>query len=211
MAEGSDERLYRQQTAAERRADRRERLLGAALSSFGTRGYQLSSIEHLCGAAGISTRNFYEEFRGKEELLATLHDVLNDRAFNAAVTAIADIDPEDLPARARAGVAAYFKVMTSDPRWARIALVESVGVSSEVEAHRRAALDRFAALIETEADRLAEVGVIPRRDYSLTAIALVGAIQELVMTWTTRRDWDAVIDDVVTEGARLIVAAVESP
>lgn len=203
------QRRYRQQMAPERRAERRARLVAAALDAFGERGYRATSIEQLCAAAGISTRNFYEEFAGREALLATLHDILNQRAFQAVVSAIADIDPAHVRARVTAGVHAYFEVMTSDPRWTRIALVESVGVSAEMEAHRRAPLERFAALIEGEANRMVELGLAPRRDYSWTVIALVGALNELVNTWARRLDRENIANHVTNEATRLFLAAVE--
>jgi AcrR family transcriptional regulator len=98
--------------------------------------------------------------------------------------------------------------MTGDRRWARIALVETVGVSPTAEAHRQAAIDRFAQLLLAEANRLAQEGLIPRRDYRLTATALVGAINGLVNTWTANSGWEAQMDDVVTEAARLITLAI---
>jgi AcrR family transcriptional regulator len=202
-------RRYRQQTPAERRTGRRARLLDAALEAFGTLGYQATSIEQLCTDASISTRNFYEEFPGREALLIELHDVLNQRAFDAVIRAMASTDPTDVEARATAGVRAYFEVMTSDARWARIALVESVGVSAAVQAARRAALDRFAALIEAEANRLAAIGRASSRDYSLTALGLVGVINELVHTWTSRATRKGFLEDITREAVRFVVAAIE--
>jgi AcrR family transcriptional regulator len=201
-------RRYRDQTADERRRERREKLLEAAVEAFGTAGYRATSIEQLCASAGISTRNFYEEFAGREELLIALHDDLNARALRAVLEAIADLDPNDLEARADAGVRAYFTVMTSDRRWARIALVESVGVSAEAEGHRRAAIERFADVLQLEATRLADLGLVPKRDYRLTATALVGAIEGLINTWTADEDWAAHVDQVIAEAVRLIVLAV---
>jgi AcrR family transcriptional regulator len=201
-------RRYRDQTVAERRAARRAKLLDAALDAFGTAGYQATSIEQLCAAAGVSTRNFYEEFPSREDLLLALHDDLNARALEAVVAAIVALDPDDLEARARAGLTAYFGVITSDRRWARIALVESVGVSPRAEAHRRAAIDRFAQVLELEATRLAAEGRVPSRDFSLTSIALVGAIYGLVNTWTADESWSARVDHVIEEAVRLIVLAV---
>jgi AcrR family transcriptional regulator len=201
-------RRYAQQTADQRRAERRSRLVEAAVAAFGTRGYFATSIEQLCSDAGISTRNFYDEFASREELLAALHDLLNSRAMAAVVDALAAVDGLSVEDRALAGVRAYFDVMTSDFRWARIAVVESVGVSPAMEAHRNQALARFASLIEAEADRLAAAGVIPRRDHSLTAIALVGAINGLINQWAA--GGSLVIEDVVAEAARLIVAGLRS-
>jgi AcrR family transcriptional regulator len=199
------ERLYREQTADERRRERRSRLLAAAVDAFGNDGYAATSIERLCAEAGISTRNFYEEFASREELLVNLHDDLNRRALEGVAAAIAEVDPNDLEARAEAGVGAYFRVMTSDRRWARIALVESVGVSPEAEAHRRAAIGRFAELLTLEAERLAGAGLLPERDFGLTATALVGAINGLANTWTADDGWQDRVEQVAAEAVRLIV------
>lgn len=200
-------RVYGEKTAPERRADRRARLLAAGLEAFGTRGYRQTSIEQLCAAGRISTRNFYEEFSSRDDLVIALHDDLNARALESVVAAISGVDPDDLEARAHAGVLAYFRVMTSDRRWARIALVESVGLSPDAEAHRQAAIGRFAELIRLEATRLAEAGILPRRDYRLTSVALVGAINGLINTWTADPHWDQHFDQVVEEAAALIVVA----
>lgn len=201
-------RRYGDRTAEERHAGRRQRLLDAALELFGTRGYADVSINELCAAASVSTRSFYEHFPTREALLIALHDALNAQALQAVGEALADLEPNDLPSRARAGVAAYLRTMTSDRRRARIAVIESVGVSREVEAHRRAAIDRFAAVIALEGERLAAAGVVAPRDFQLLAIALVGAINGLVNTWTAEPDWDARVDDITNVAAALIVTGL---
>lgn len=200
-------RVYGEKTAVERDGERRARLVEAALDLFYEVGYASTSIEQLCARANVSTRSFYDHFSSREELLITLHDDLNARALHAVGEAVAAADPVDLAARALAGVRAYFDVVTSDPRWARIAVVDSVGVSAAAERHRQEALTRFAALIEVEIGRLAAAGLVPKRDYRLTAIALVGAILGLVNTWTTVPDWSDQVDAVIDEAAALIVAA----
>jgi AcrR family transcriptional regulator len=200
-------RVYGAKTAPQRRAERRERLLEAGLEAFGGEGFGSASIEQLCAAAGTSTRSFYEEFSNREDLLIALHDELNARALTAVVEAITDVDPDDLEARARAGVSAYFGVMTTDRRWARIALVETVGRSTKAEAHRREAIDRFAQLLQAEAERLAASGVIPRRDFELTAVAITGAINALISTWTADGTWDARLPRVIDEAVGVIVLA----
>jgi AcrR family transcriptional regulator len=201
-------RRYGAKTPQERRAERRDRMLAAGLELFGTGGYRNTTIEALCSAAGVSTRNFYEEFGSREQLVIALHDEVNARALHAVIAALDGIDADDIAGRVRAGVGAYFEVMTSDRRWARIALVESVGVSTKAEAHRRAAIERFVALIEAEANRLAEAGLIARRDYHLTAVALAGALNGMVNTWTANSDWASIVPRIVDEASRLIVLAL---
>ncbi|MBB6241488.1 TetR/AcrR family transcriptional regulator [Rhodanobacter sp. MP1X3] len=208
----AESRRYRSRTTAERRTERRDKLIEAATEAFASDGYSNTSIEQLCSMAGISARNFYEEFGSKEELLHALYDDINVRAIEAAASSLAKADPLDFKARAGAGVTAYLKTMTADRRMARIAHIESVGVSAAMEAHRQAALNVFASLIKQEADRLAKIKLAPKRDFSLTAIALVGAIRGLAVASVTPGDKPQSLEKIAAEATHLIVAAIlQSP
>lgn len=202
-------RVYGNKSAAQRSAERRQRLLDAALEQFGTEGYQRTPIEQLCQRAGVSTRSFYEEFGAREELLIAVHDDINLRVFEAVAAAVSVHEPDDLDARVRAGARAYFETMMGDPRRARIGLVETVGVSPEVEAARRAAIDRFEALLSAELDRFQALGRVPKRDYGLTVVAAIGALYGLAQSWTTDPGWDAHVDDVIDEAGRTILRLVQ--
>jgi AcrR family transcriptional regulator len=202
---GDAVRRYASKTADERREERRARMLSAGLQLFGTQGYRATTIEALCAAASVSTRNFYEEFGSREAIVVALHDEINGRALEAVIASLERTDPDDIHGRVSAATGAYFDVMTSDRRWAQIALVESVGISAEAEAHRRAAIDRFVALMEAEASRLSDAGMIERRDYHLTAVALAGAINGLINTWTANADWNQTAPRIADEATRLIV------
>jgi AcrR family transcriptional regulator len=198
-------RRYASKTHDQRREERRARMLAAGLDLFATHGYANTTIEALCAAAGVSTRNFYEEFGSRESLVIALHDDVNARALEAVVASLAGVDLNDVRERAGRATRAYLDVMTSDRRWAQIALVESVGVSPDAEAHRRAAIDRFVTLMEAEAKRLAADGVIEERDHHLTAVALAGALNGLVNTWTSDPDWDESVPRIAEEATRLIL------
>lgn len=201
-------RRYAQKTHDARREERRQRLLAAGLDLFSELGFSGTTIEAICATAGVSTRSFYEEFGSREALVVALHDEVNERAARAVVAALTDVDPGDLRARAEAATRAYLDVMTSDRRWAQIALVESVAVSSEAEDHRRAAVERFVLLIEAEANRLASEGLIPDRDQRLTAIALAGALNGLINSWTADPQWDERVPQIAAEAARIITLAL---
>jgi AcrR family transcriptional regulator len=212
----TEERRYGNRTLAERRAERRSRLLAAGLEAFGSDGFGASSVEALCAAAGTSTRSFYEEFAGREELLIELHDQLNERAFDAVLAATGAIevgagdDPGAVHRLVLAGVQAYFDVMTADPRWARVALVETNGVSRAVDAARRVAIDRFAGFLEAQAGLLADLGLAERRDFRLAARAIVGALTELVSTWPERGHEPGYLSTLVDEASRFILATLTS-
>jgi AcrR family transcriptional regulator len=191
------QRSYAGRTAAERRADRRERLLAAGLQLFGTHGYAATPIEKICTTAGVSTRNFYEEFGGREALLMALHDRVTQRAIDAVATALGTDGASDgscdgaagrverLRRRIEVAADAYVTVLTSDPRWTRISSVELIGVSRAIEQHRLRWRVLWASLLESEAARIAGRPVQERRGYHLAAVAIIGAVNELMLNWCT--------------------------
>lgn len=201
------DRGYAGRSAADRRAERRHRLLEAGVALFGTDGYAATSIERLCAMACVSTRNFYEEFAGREELLLALHDGAQQRAMNDVSTALARAGEEPLARRIELAVGAYLTATARDSRWARLSAVEVVGVSETVERHRMAWRRRWAEFLAAEARREAARGRAPDRDIDLTAVALTGAMDELVRHWASgERRLD--LDDIVAEIVRIATAAL---
>lgn len=201
-------RDYAGRSAAARRAERRERMLAAGLELFGTEGYAAASIERLCAQAAVSTRNFYEEFGSREALLTALHDRVNTAAIEAVAKAFAELPEADLAERTTVAVHTYLNATAQDPRLARVAYVEVVGVSAEVERYRARWRERWAELLVAEADRAVRRGEAVPRDYRLTAIALMGAVNELVHHWSVLGGVTP-IEDVTGEIARIATALLQ--
>ncbi len=189
-------------------ADSRARLLAAGLDLFTERGYAATSVEQLCERAGVSTADFERDFGSRERLVIALHDDANHRALAAMIVALDEVPADDVRGRIVSATRTYLEVMTSDRRWARIAIVESSGVSAAVEEHRRTAIARFTALMEFEAERLATLGILERRDFHMTAVAMTGAIYGMLNTWTADVDWQVEVERIVEEGTRLIMLAL---
>ncbi|HCT78629.1 MAG TPA: TetR/AcrR family transcriptional regulator [Micromonosporaceae bacterium] len=197
-------RSYGGQTVEQRRAQRRERLIAAALDLFGTEGYQAVSIEKLCAAAGVSTRNFYQEFTGREELLTAVHGLITAEAVGAVGTVLSEMEDEPLAKRIGAAVTEYIRVTAEDPRRAKVAYVEVVGVSHAVEEHRLAWRETWSQLMEAEAQRAMARGEASDRDFHLSTVAIMGAVNELVHHWSTRQK-GVPLDTVTAELVRLIL------
>lgn len=194
----------------ERRAQRRERLIAAALALFGAEGYPAVSIERLCATAGVSTRNFYEEFTGREDLLIAVHGMITAEAVEAVGRVLSTKEDAPLAERIGAAVTEYIKVTAGDPHRARVAYVEVVGVSQAVEEHRLSWREKWSELMEAEARRAVARGEATDRDYHLSTVAIMGAVNELVHHWSTRQQ--GVPSDVVTaELVRLIMALLKAP
>ncbi|MFD0685391.1 TetR/AcrR family transcriptional regulator [Actinomadura fibrosa] len=203
-------RSYGGRSAEERRAERRERLLAAGLELFGTRGYAATSIERLCATASVSTRNFYEEFSGREELLTALHRTINERARQALADSYTGAADAGLAARVERAVRAFVTVTASDPRWARIAFVEVIGVSAELERYRLGWRTQWAEAMQAIVAEAVARGEAVDRDYRLTVIAIIGAVNNLVHHWSARGQ-DVPLDDITAELTHLILAAVTAP
>jgi AcrR family transcriptional regulator len=192
------ERLRNGRTLAERRHERREALLDSALELFGTKGYASTSVEEICRNAFVSTRNFYEEFDNRDAVLQELGDRLVADAYRAMVSVETLPGAERLRAEATARVDALVHSLLDDPRKARIAFIESLGVSPQQEARRRVAHQLFARYfveLVGAGDRRGqsddEAG--PHRpadahDRELFSLALVGAINEVLSDWVLRDD-----------------------
>ncbi|MFD4623716.1 TetR/AcrR family transcriptional regulator [Streptomyces sp. NPDC058475] len=199
---------YGGRTAEERQAERRRRFLDAGLQLFGdSPGFRTTTVAALSEAAGLSTRQFYEEFRTLEDVLAALHLQVNDWAEGAALAALADARERDLPLaeRATAIFRAYAANVTGDPRRIRITFVEIIGVSPRLEEQRLARRARWVEFICAEADAAAARGEAAARDYRIAATAFIGSVNGLLHDW--RAGWvDATLDEVVEELVRQLLA-----
>ncbi|MCF3130066.1 TetR/AcrR family transcriptional regulator [Streptomyces olivochromogenes] len=190
---------YAGKSAQERQAERRRRFLDAALGLFGdTPGFRASTVASLSEAAGLSTRQFYEEFRTLEDVLAALHLQVNDWAEQAVLAALTGADGLPLAERTAVIFRAYAGNVTADPRRVRITFVEIIGVSPRLEEQRLARRARWVELICAEADAAATRGEAAPRDYRIAAAAFIGSVNGLLHDWSA--GWvDASLDEVVDE------------
>ncbi|KUL21145.1 TetR/AcrR family transcriptional regulator [Streptomyces regalis] len=202
---------YGGKSAEERQAERRRRFLDAALQLFGdSPGYRGTTVAALSEAAGLSTRQFYEEFRTLEDVLAALHLQVNAWAEEAVLTAVAGAESLPLAERATKIFRAYAANVTSDPRRIRITFVEIIGVSSRLEEQRLARRARWVDLVCAEAASAVTRGEAVPRDYRLAATAFIGSVNGLLHDWSA--GWvDATLDEVVDELVRLLLGILQPP
>ncbi|MGV9834341.1 TetR/AcrR family transcriptional regulator [Nocardia niigatensis] len=168
----------------ERKAERRQRFLDAAIQIFGERGYANCSLADVCAAAGLSKRQFYEEFQTREDVLVAAYDQIQDQAGAALATALSamgpDPDPTDTVTRA---LSAFLDSIGADPHRAKVAFVEVVGVSERMEQHRRARRHAWVATLYQAVEPLAGSGAHIRGTGELAGSALIGAINGLAHEW----------------------------
>lgn len=176
-------RPYGGRTPAERDAERRTKLLDAALDVVGAQGYAATTVEKICSRAGVSTRHFYLLYSTKEDALIDVYRELMARSFQHAVTALERTTALPMADRVATAFVAYLGPMLSDPRVARLAFVEIVGVSPRVEQVRLTFRESLVELVQREGGAAVERGEIVGRDFRFATLALAGAANAIVYDW----------------------------
>jgi AcrR family transcriptional regulator len=187
-------RSYAGQSADERDAQRRARLLAAAREIIGTQGYAATTIPGVCAAAKVSTRHFYRLYGTKEDLFVDLYDQLTGESYVPVVASLQQTAGRSIHERIPAAMLAYLKPMVEDARVARIAFVEIMGASPRIEQLRLDYRETLISLIRQEAEIAVERGEIADRDWRFAALALVGAATAIVYDWMLRTERPDVAD-----------------
>lgn len=181
-------RPYRGVSAAERRTDRRERLLDACLDVVGENGVLGVTVDGVCAVAGLTKRYFYEGFADLDALLLAAADEMFAALYAGMADATGEIEPG--PESARAAVKSVVTALAADPRRARL-YVESPG-HPVLRARRDLAIDTFTDFVATH--------VVTKESTSpglMLRVRLIVAGATDLMTGMLRGTVDAQIDDVV--------------
>lgn len=174
------DRPYAGVLPAERRAERRSRLIESGLELFGTNGFAAATVIEICQGAGIGPKHFYEQFTAREDLLLAVFDQVVEDLERSVLGALDDA-PDDVSSRVMVAIDAFLHALLDDTRRARVVCIEATGVTTELDQRRRATSHRFATLVVAEAEA---AGVV--RQTALTesiALALVGGANELATDW----------------------------
>jgi AcrR family transcriptional regulator len=171
--------------AAERHAERRERLMAAALELLGTEGWSATTVRGVCAHAKLTPRFFYESFADLDALVLAVFDDLVAETTGTVLGAVAvavQEDPDDRQAHARAAIGTLGRELISDPRRARILFVEALG--NEALARRRLEALRMVADVIAAQGR-SSYRTPPQEDgfVALTSTLLAGGLAELLIVW----------------------------
>ncbi len=192
-------RPYRGLSPQERVAQRRDRLVAAAIAVYGERGYHQATVRSVCEAAGLTERYFYESFANSEELLIASFQAVT-RSVLAEVIRAAAGGGRSRTGRARAMLRAYFSALQRDPRPARVFLVEIRGVSGAVDK----AFDEALRQIGREVAQL--VGAPAARHDELLQAGVLGGVIHIAIRWIG--DGYRPSLDVVTDTALRLAAVL---
>ena len=170
-------RPYRGVQPADRKAERRGRLLDAGLSILGSSPSVELTVRGLCRSANVSARYFYESFSDRDEFVGAVYDwVIGGLATTIQAAVVA------APADEQAGAAmsALVCAIDDDPRVGR--LVFSIELADPVVVRKR---DEGTALMATLLGRhIGEAFQVPEGENvrAVTHFA-VGGVRQTFSAW----------------------------
>lgn len=204
MASSRKARLYGGMDAEERRAERRLKLIDAAIAVYGEVGYRSATVKAICEAAELTERYFYESFVNSEALLIAAYRHVVDH-LHRELTAAAAAASEDPDARLRAALTLYFTRLKEHPKPARVFLLEISGISPAVDAVKRDALHVFGGILVPSTADPARSGASATS--SLLSIGMVGAVIAIALRWVSQQ-YPQDVEDVVAIAARFCHVAL---
>ncbi|MHA7834249.1 MAG: TetR/AcrR family transcriptional regulator, partial [Algiphilus sp.] len=106
----SPHRKYAGKDASTRKAERRDKLLVAAVALIGDKGFAATTIDDICREAGLTKRYFYESFDRREVLLTKAFESVTRELLQRIAKAAAP-HAQDARALVRTGVHETFAFM----------------------------------------------------------------------------------------------------
>lgn len=178
---------------ADRRSQRRARIVDAAFALFGTQGEAGVSVRAVCRATRLHTRYFYESFADTDQLLGAVYDkAASDLAER--LQAALDATGDDLLDRLRTGIRTVLDVSSADPSRGRVLFTEAR--TNPVLTDRRQATQTALMNSVLHEEARSRPAADPRL-VRVRAVMFTGAMVELVQQWLSGslgEDLDVVVD-----------------
>jgi AcrR family transcriptional regulator len=193
-----------------RRSVQRGRLYEAAAAVFCRVGYAEASAEAISREAGMSKATFYEHFANKEECILALFDEAAKQVLGAvgAATSGPGDTTDSYPDRVARRLEAFLDQVAAHPDAAQTLLVEIIGAGPQAIQRRDQVLDVFAEVLHRDNAENAPALGWPTFASREDALAVVGAIAELVARHLRTGDREE-IRSVAPTLQRLILGILE--
>lgn len=174
-------RTWGGRTAAERSAERRARLIDAALALWAESGWAAVTMRQVCTRTGLNDRYFYEHFADRDELLGAAWDDVCAEVFAHLADAVsADRPPLEI---LREAVRRAVRFQADDHSRARILFADHAG-SAVLEQRRKTMLTEATDLMIALSRPYLRPGV-DEVEFRLSTLVGLGGFVELLTAWRT--------------------------
>lgn len=159
---------------------RRQDILDAALDTFIDIGESGTFIQEVCSRAEVSVGTLYHHFGSKDQLIATLHNVLLGEYQSGAGPILAADPPAE--AGVRDTVAYHVDWLVGHPRPATFLLQQPFAGyrSQQVPADLVEENEEFLAVVHGWLDRRMEEGQLKKLPFSVVVALLIGPVHHWV-------------------------------
>lgn len=183
-------RRYGGASAEERSAQRRQRLMQAAVEVFGQHGYRQATMRLVCAQARLADRYFAEHFANIHDCFVAVHKHACEETAQVVEQAILSL-PGDLLVRSRGGLTAFFEHIRANPSLARILILDSS--ASGLSAQNRVEL-QYGFIIDLLKTRFRQkYPKLPDKpDLGYVVSGCIGMTTHICMLWAERHFSDPI-------------------
>lgn len=172
--------VHRGLTADQRREQRRNQLIEAALDTIDEHGVGHLRVRAVSARAGLNDRYFYENFGDCQQLLVATFEAQFTCALAGIMATVAD-SPEELRPRARAVIEYVFAFIDEDPRRSRL-LIELQTAQALAE-RRHEMIGVLTQVMIGQVRTLLGEAAGTDDTIMLTALTVIGGLLELTAQW----------------------------
>lgn len=161
--------------------DTHQRILDAAVGVFAEKGYHAAKVDDIVEASDSSKGSVYFHFSSKQEIFLAIIDQFAIELATRLAEAMAT-EPDGM-SRVSAALRICLETFGEYHDLAKIFLVQAAGVGEAFEEKRMEIHDRFVSVIQAYLDQAVAEGDIIAEDTHITALAWMGALNEVVIRW----------------------------
>ena len=195
------QRIYGGISGAQRRDERRARLIAAGIVCFGRDGFAATTTRSISAESGLTQRYFYESFTGIDDFFSQIVRELGEQ-WQAEIGRAIFSAPPRVEERLRAGITAYLKGIHRKKHVARVMLIEAFTAPptiSPVERFLSVMAEMIRRTISEEFPHKSKV--VADRDFLATGY--VGAIHHIALRWV-RSGFSEPLEKIVDVTIKLI-------
>ncbi len=197
----------RSQTADERQALTRERLLDSATEVFATRGYAATRVEDLVEHATVSRRTLYEHFDSIDAVLEEVYERAVRVSFTAVMQALMGVaDPIE---RVEVGIRVYYEIIRNNAAAARVVFEVYRTAGDKQAAKYELNTTRYASLMLEMMMMAFSAGRLDRAPDETSMYALTKGLDAVAIRALQRKEHDT-LPELAPTMARLILSAFSS-
>jgi AcrR family transcriptional regulator len=181
-------------------------MMQAAVRVFADKGYHSATIRDIVAAADVAVGTFYFYFPDKETLFVYLYEETADFMLQTLRQAIAG--RVTLPKQIAAAIQAYVNIGLYEPAVVYLLLVGGVGAVPALVDRRADFREGLVNLWQDPLDQAMDKGQIIPQNTRLSAEALAGAIDEVILNLLDQPVAESQAPAVVNDLTQLALRAV---